>query len=220
MYFKKDFLNKLFRLGFLLTIMLVVLDLLVYFYYPDTPLSKILLATREQTPLTWVSIIVLLLIGLSSATVYKETGNKIWYLLSILFLFFSMDDGTYFHERLARALQTLLPSLNNFPSYSWVVLYIPFLLFAVLGLIYMLWKDSNKKEKKTLLLAVLVLSIALGLDLMDGLILKDSSLVFCLTQNCNSSVTHLVRLSEETLEVLGFGVFAYLNIKEHSFLNK
>ncbi len=136
MLLDKPFINKSFRYGFLFVIALVLLDLITYFYYPNTIFSEIFLATREQTPLTWVSIVALLLIGLSCALVYAESNNKIWYFLSLTYLFFSMDDATYFHERLSGAIQNQLLFFKSFPSYSWVILYFPLLVFGLGGIIY------------------------------------------------------------------------------------
>ena len=215
MYFSWHFINKLFRLGFLLTLALILMDLLTFFYYPNTILGEIFLATREQTPLTWVSSIILLLIGFSSVSTYLKTKNRIWYFLSLVFLFFSMDDATYFHERISGAIQEIFLPLVSFPSYSWVVLYFPLLISGLGGLLLMLWKDASIKDKKVMLLAVTLLGISVALDMLDGFIGKSSVLVFCFNLSCNSSTTHILRLLEEVLEILGFGVLAYLNIREH-----
>jgi hypothetical protein len=216
MLLDKNFITKIFKYGFVFVLILVLLDLLTYFYYPNTVFSEIFLATREQTPLTWVSVIVLFLIGLSCAVVYEKTKNKIWYFLSLIYLFFSMDDATYFHERLRGGIQMHVPFFNDFPSYSWILLYFPLVIFGLGGMLYMLWKGANSKERKLLLVASSLLAMAIALDMLDGLVEKNNSLVFCLDIVCNESIVHIFRLIEEVLEVFGFGMFAYLNLLEHS----
>ena len=220
MYFTKSFINKVFRLGILLTIVLILLDILTYFYYPDTVIGEIFLATREQTPLTWVSAIILFLIALSSATVYMKNKGMLWYFISIIFLFFSMDDATYFHERFSSALQELIPLLASFPSYSWIILYLPLLVFSLGALIFLLWKNASPKEKRLLRIAFFALAVSLLLDMVDGWVGKDRTLVFCLESRCDSIVEHFFRLLEESLEVFGFGILAYLNINKHTIISE
>ena len=216
MYFKSSFIRKLFRLGILFTIALVLLDLLAYFFYQDTEFGKIFLATREQTPLTWVSVVVLLFIALACATAYTETKSKVWYTLSALFFFFSLDDAVYFHERFASAIQQAIPALAAFPSYSWVVLYLPLLVFGLGALVAKLWVNASRGEKKILVVATALLFLALVLDMLDGWVAKSDTLVFCIEKSCNAAITHFARLSEEILEILGLGVLARVTIERHS----
>jgi hypothetical protein len=214
MYFTSKFLNKMFRLGLLLTLVLILLDILTYLYYPDTVMGSIFLATREQTPMTWVSALVLLFIGLSCATVYMRTKSRVWYFLSLAFLFFSMDDATYFHERFSGALQEIVPFMASFPSYSWIIVYLPLLVLSIGTLVYKIYKSSLlSTEKKMLFLGLALLAISLFLDMVDGYVGRDSTLVFCLDPGCSKLVEHFARLTEETFEVIGFGMLAYLNIK-------
>ncbi len=216
MYFDQNFIKKLFRYGILVLILLVLLDLLTFFFYPKTVLGDIFLATREQTPLTWVSSTILLIVGLTCASAYFKTKNKVWYFLSLTYLFFSMDDAIYFHERFTGSLQRSSTLMQQFPSYSWVILYFPLLAFGLLGLVYMLWKDASKKDRTLFIYSVLFLSFALLLDMVDGFVDKDPTLVFSTVPRLNSSITHIFRLLEETLEVVAFGLLAYLNLREHN----
>lgn len=205
-------------MGLFLTIILVLMDLLTYFFYPKSSIGEIFLATREQTPLTWVSAVVLLLIAISSATAYFKTKSKIWYFLSAVFFFFSMDDATYFHERFSGVIQEQLSFIADFPSYGWVILYLPFLMLSLFFLVYKLWKDSSNKDKKILVLIVLGLFFALSLDMIDGWAEKSEVIVFCIDPICNSNVAHIFRLVEETVEVISFGGLAYMNISKNAFL--
>ncbi len=215
MVISKSFVDKIFKLGAYFVVILVLLDILVYFFYPNSKFREIFLATREQTPLTWVSVVLLFLIGLSCALIYDQTRNRLWYFLSLVYFFFSMDDATYFHERFSSAVQSLIPYLSNYPSYSWFVMYLPLLIFGLGGLLYMLWEDSTSSEKKILFVIFFLLGFALFLDILDGYVVKHADVVFCLNPICNATVTHLFRLTEETLEVFGFGLLAYVSLIEH-----
>ena len=215
MNFSSFFLHKIYRVGFLLILILVVLDLLAFFYFPKTLFSDLFNATREQTPLTWVSALAMFFLALASLSIFYRSREKIWYFLSIVFFFFSLDDAVYLHERVSGYLQEHTLIFNFFPSYIWVVLYFPVLLFSLGSLVYLLWKESTGKTKKPILIALGLLGTAIFLDLVDGFILKDESLVFCLKTSCHLSVLHLMRLCEEVLEVLAIGLLGYTLIKEH-----
>ena len=105
--------------------------------------------------------------------------------------------------------------LGSFPTYTWVVLYFPILIFSLASLVYLLWRNSTSKHKKAVFLALLILGAAIFLDIMDGFVAKNSSLVFCLKPTCHSIVLHLMRLTEEVMEVLALGILGYTNIQEH-----
>ncbi|MDP3962283.1 MAG: hypothetical protein Q8Q03_00220 [bacterium] len=105
--------------------------------------------------------------------------------------------------------------LSFFPSYIWILMYLPLLLFSLGALIYLLWRDAIKNSKKLVLMALFALGTAIFLDLVDGFFLKDTSLVFCFKEACNLTVLHLMRLLEEVLEALALGIFGYTLIREH-----
>lgn len=218
MYFSLFLLQKIYRVGFLLILILIVLDLLAFFFFPDTLLSELFTATREQTPLTWLSALSFLFLGLGCLSVYYQSALRIWYFLAGVFLFFSLDDATYLHERLTGAVQETSATLLAFPTYAWVVLYAPLLIFAFSTLVYLLWKKSFSQSRGPILLGLLLLGGAFALDLLDGVTQKDSTVVFCLAPSCHLTVLHLLRLTEEVLEVLAVGLLGYTLLREHSLL--
>lgn len=220
MYFTKEFIQKLYRLGLLLVIILVIIDLLTFFYYPETVFGDIFLATREQTPLTWLSSLAFLFIGLCGLSVYLESREKKWYFISAIFLFFSMDDATYFHERLSGFFIDNTGIFDFFSSYIWVIIYFPMLIFALGTFAYIAWKEACKIRKKYIIIALSLLGLAIFLDFLDGFFQKNSSLVFCFSESCNLIVLHLMRLSEEVLEVLALGILGYMSILRHCVVEK
>lgn len=203
-----------------MVIILLLLDLLAYFYYPRTIFSDIFLATREQTPLTWISSLALLLIAFSSFSVYLQKKEKVWYFLAIVFFFFSMDDATYFHERVSGFFVDNTSALSFFPSYAWTVIYFPLWAFSLGAFVWLAWKDSFKSGRKVIILALALLVFAEFLDFLDGFVGKSSGLVFCFDNFCNLAVLHFMRLTEEVLEVVSLGILGYVNIEEHCIIDK
>ncbi len=218
MYFSLFFLQKIYRVGFLLVLILTVLDLFAFFYFPKTLFSEIFTATREQTPLTWLSALAFLFLGLGCLSVYYRLAGKIWYFLAATFLFYSLDDATYLHERLSGAVQGSSDFLSSFPTYIWGVVYMPLLAFSFCALLYLLWKKALSQSRKPIILGLLLLVAAFSLDLIDGLTQKNSAIVFCLDPACHKIVLHLLRLLEEVLEVLAVGVIGYTLIREHNLV--
>lgn len=220
MYFTKNFIQKLYRMGLLLIVILVIVDLLTFFYYPETVFGDIFLATREQTPLTWLSSLSFLFIALCGLSVYLETKEKKWYFLSAVFFFFSMDDATYFHERFSGFFAKNTGIFDFFGSYIWLVIYSPLLISSFGILFYIAWKETCNKRKKYIILALALLGLAIFLDFMDGFVQKNSSLVFCFGEHCNLIILHLMRLTEEVLEVLALGILGYMSILRHCIVKK
>ncbi len=221
MYFSDIFIKRIYSLGLLIVIILLLLDLLAYFFYPGTVFYDIFLATREQTPLTWISSLALFFIALSSFSVYLQKKEEMWYFLAIIFFFFSMDDATYFHERVSGFFADNTSLLSFFPSYTWTLIYFPMLVFSLGAFMWLIWKDSPLASyRKTIFLALAILGFATFLDLLDGFVKKSPDLVFCFEQYCNLTVLHIMRLVEEVSEVIALGVLGYVNIKEHCILDK
>lgn len=221
MYFSEVFIKRIYTIGFLLVIILLLLDLLAFFYYPKTVFGDIFLATREQTPLTWISSLSMLFIALSSFTAYVDSKRRVWYFLAIIFFFFSMDDATYLHERISGFFVDNTSFLSFFPSYTWTLIYFPLLAFSLGAFVWLVWKDSPLASyRKTILLGLAMLGFAIFLDFLDGFVGKNSGLVFCFDNFCNSAVLHLMRLTEEVSEVIALGILGYVNIKEHCMIKK
>ncbi|MBD3300759.1 MAG: hypothetical protein GF347_05410 [Candidatus Moranbacteria bacterium] len=202
-----------------MSVILFIADLLVYFYYPETAVSKIFLATREQTPLTWLSAVAILFIALSCSSNYLRTNEKIWYFLAVIFFFFSMDDAVYFHERLSGFIADNTNWFASFPTYIWVILYFPLIIFSLGSLVFLLWKDKKAKNKKLLVIAVIVLGLAVFLDLLDGYIQKNQVLFFD-DSFSRLTFTHFIRLSEEMMELYALGCLGYINITRYSLIKK
>ena len=218
MHFSLFFIQRIYKIGFLLVAILLLADLITFFYYPNTALGDIFLATREQTPLTWLSALAMFFIALSCFSVYLERKKKIWYFLAVIFFFFSLDDAVYLHERLSGFFQDSTVILSSFPTYIWVVLYFPLLIFALGALVRLVWRDASDENKKPIIIALLILGIAIFLDLTDGFMQKNPSIVFCLNDSCHLSILHLFRLTEEVLEVFALGILGYTSIKEHCLI--
>ncbi len=213
MHCTQKFLEKIYGIGLFLTIILVVADLVAFFHYADNSLGKIFLATREQTPLTWLSVVALFLIGLAALSISQEKSKRTWFAVALIFFFFSMDDATYFHERVSGFLVHHTNVFTDFPTYIWMIVYAPLLLFGLGIVMQALWREGTTDQKKVILFACGLLIFAMGLDIVDGFFDKNDELTFCQGELCQEAFTHLMRLNEEVAETLALGILGYKLIK-------
>jgi len=215
------FVARIYRIGFLLIVLLTLLDLFAYFYYPDTLFGDLFIATQEQTPLTWISALSFFFIGLMCMYVYLRNKKRMYYWLALLYFFFSVDDATYIHERISGYVYDHSSVLVQFPTYVWIVLYAPLLLFAIGILWWLLWKNLSPQKRRWFFVATLLLLIAVSFDMLDGYIDKHTDLTLCFSLWCQLYALHIMRLIEEVFEVVAMGIvgwlwFTVINDKEHS----
>lgn len=142
----------------------------------------------------------------------------------------SVDDCAYIHERggdFVKRMVTsnaipfgLSSSVAKFPSYYWHLLLGFF--FAAMGLfmIFFLWhRFRGLKFRKYILLSLTGLATALALDFAEG-IDRFVEIIEISTGMTERSVIHMLRLVEESLEILCIIGLFYAFLKYLSFLWK
>lgn len=220
MYFTVAFLKRVYIRGLLFSLLLIVCDLIAFFVVPDTFFSKIFIATKEQTPLTWLSSVSFLFLALAALATEQATRKLSWGLLALIFFFFSVDDAVYLHERIAGYFRDHIIALQDFPSYIWTVLYMPLLLFSLGTLLLLLWRKADSVLRFSVMGVFVLLALAATLDFTDGVVQRDSELALCATKECHRVVLHLMRLVEESLEVWAIGGLGYLVLFEYCLLKE
>lgn len=218
MYFSVGFLKQMYALGWLLSCLLILCDLVAFFLFPDTFFSRVFIATKEQTPLTWLSSVTFLFLALAALATQHVTQKIYWGLLAATFFFFSIDDAIYLHERIAGYFRDHIGALQDFPSYIWAILYLPLLLFSLGSLLVLLWQKAKRSLRFSVAAIFLLLALAAVLDFADGLLERNANLALCATQECQRVIVHLMRLVEETLEVWAIGALGYLVLLEYCLL--
>lgn len=220
MYFTESFLKKVYILGMVLSLALLLCDLVAFFVVPNTFFSKIFIATKEQAPLTWLSSVSFLFLALAALATQHATKKVYWGLLSLIFFFFSIDDAVYLHERIAGYFRDHIVLLQDFPSYIWAILYLPLLLFSLGTLLILLWNKADRRLRFSVAAIFFLLTLAAILDFTDGFFQRDADLALCATKECHRTVLHLMRLTEEILEVWSIGALGYLVSFEFCLLKK
>jgi len=137
------------------------------------------------------------------AELWKAWG---WGLLAVFFTYLAIDDGASIHERVGTAVKTF-GSVEFFPSYTWHIVFGPFL--SIIGLIIFRFLVRELKNHTLRLLCVLGMScyvIAVGLDFVEGLEGGYDPLITALSID-PTTLRHFAKVFEEFLEMLGTTTF-------------
>jgi hypothetical protein len=199
-------------------------------------LQQIFDMTRERTVGTWFSTALTCLTGCALLVIFWVTradGRPKsealgWLILGLFFLYMSVDDCAYIHERSGDLVKRLVSSkaipfglsgiVGRFPSYYWHLVMGPF--FAAMGLFMLCFLWSRFKRAGLLRLVFLALAGLAGamfLDLAEGVDRLVSRLQ-AITGASKPAVIHTLRLTEESVEILSTILILYAFLKYLSIL--
>jgi hypothetical protein len=178
---------------------------------------------REQSIPTWFSSIQAQLLGVTvMAIAWIQAGEIsrvktiIWLLIGLFFLWIGIDDFAEIHEKLGGVLERLAAKGENSavteimlqnPSFSWHTFIAPFFALCGLGILLFLWLSFWRlRLVHFLILGFGCWAVAQGLDFIEGL--DDVDIFYDEIQQMLSirrkyGVTHLFKVIEEVLEMLG-----------------
>lgn len=212
-------------------IVLILLDLIIA-WRKVIPLEDIQLMfdlSEEQSLGTWFMVIQNFTAGLILFFIYikKQSGSKKntgWLILSLIFIYLSIDDSICIHERSSDILSDLTyysKTLDNltdkifapFPYYFWQIIMGPFFVLIASFMLYFLWKElKDLYLRRYLFLAFLCLINAVIMDFMEGM---EKPLLFISDKYSLTpeTVQHFWMLTEECLEMFGITLLLYIFLK-------
>lgn len=156
---------------------------------------------------TWYSSITLFVCSLLLAIIaYSKKKEKDlyllhWSLLSIIFIFLSIDESACIHELVMIHIKSYI-DLSGIFYFSWVIIGIPLVLIFIVLFRKFVIDLPIKNRFQFILSGILFLSGALGMELIDGWYLAS------IDGTVNFTYMMLTTL-EETLEMVGSAVFIY-----------
>ncbi len=162
------------------------------------------LPTWYQSSTLLVSSVLLLVIGLARREL-KDKDAKYWGLLSLIFLFLSLDEAVSIHEQMTMPLRTTF-HLEGFLFLSWVIP--ASFLVAVLGIVLsrFLFRLPSSTRNLMILSALIYLGGALGVEMVGA------NYMFMMNNppDIGSNFTYaIITTVEEFLEMTGIVVFIY-----------
>lgn len=204
-------------------VFLFFFDSLMYHFSHDIPskLRVLMDITLEANIPTWYSSMLALFVGLAGFLIvehyYKIKQNSkvvIWLLISLFFVYMSVDDTSQFHERVATAWADYARNASNtvsstlassFESYYWQLLFLPLFGSIALVMLYVIKTEFiNKMAQYFFVIGLGCFVFAVALDYIDGVDRYYEFLVKGFGFNLQF-LEHLSRAVEEMTEMIGLG---------------
>ncbi len=216
-------------------VFLFFIDSFIYSYHLDIhrKLAVLFDITLEANIPTWYSSLVAMAVGLAGLLIVEHyhaikqrSKMAIWLLISLFFVYMSIDDTSQFHERVATVWAihakttdnaTALSIINNFESYYWQLLFLPIFATIAFAMLYVIKTEFKVKQAQWYFIAGLSSFVfAVALDYIDGI---DSYYDYVIQRTGVNfqSLEHFSRAVEEMTEMIGLGFIltALLLHREH-----
>lgn len=204
--------KKLITLLFIVLIILILLHLIamtVLYAQPETNLVKILklfhldeeanFPTYFSALLFIISSALLLFIGKSNSS--SEINPKYWIVLSLIFLFFSIDEIVQLHEKLSNVIHQKL-QIGGLLRFSWWIIYSVFII-AIFSFYVKFLAQLPNRIKRIFLISALVF-------ILGSIILEIVGVYIYSSENdTKTSSFYIISTIEEILEMIGLVIFIY-----------
>ncbi len=192
----------------------VLVGVMDFFFYhlellPGEILRRSFNIATEESLGTWISTSQSLLVGVIAAAVFARSYRRFslksslgWAVIAMFFIYISADDAAKLHERLGTQFRVKYEYLAQteletwFPSWSWQLFIAPFFIAIGAYIYYFLWSALAARLRIWVTFGFTLLAVAVAMDFVEGMPNQNSD-----------SVAHLLRLTEELLEMFGTTVF-------------
>jgi len=204
--------NKVFKTLIIIIAFLFLANmtgLILRFYFGFNKLLGIIplfIFDYEANVPTWYSSVALLFCSLLLALISikkikeKDRYRLHWSVLSIIFLYLSLDETAQIHELTIKPLRDLF-SLEGIFYFSWVIIGISFIVIFAIAYLRFFINLPKKIQFLFALSGVLFIGGALGIELIGGWyssIIGEDNIMYL-----------LITTLEEIFEMLGIAVFIY-----------
>lgn len=221
----KLWIQKLFWILVTLAMVFYVLDLLVVFLpqFQKIPIQTIFNMSREDALAAWFASVQTLMTGFVLLAIFGIIRARRWLVLALFFVYLAVDDGAGIHEKLGSSFDLLAQNPESAPifraiqlwnpSFSWHLFFTPIFVGMGFFILLFLWRELAQKNLGLILLMALgCYSLAVGFDFVEGIASLHRTLgdVFFLEPK---NFAHLLRATEELLELLGTTFFLTLFLK-------
>ncbi len=183
---------------------------------------------REGNLPTWFSSTQFLVLGALFAALYflerhKRIG-KIWLICMAAAVFLSLDEAAAFHELLGTYFGiwsrgapegTWLNNLQYFPSYYWMLIYLPIVLPLSILILRVLYKELGHEFGKVLTGGFIFILGAVVLDFLEGRYGMDNHKGILIHGNSGTALIDTA-LIEEFMEMFGVSLIIYAFIRHYA----
>lgn len=204
----KIFRTKIFRNLFLITFVLCLISLTIqilkykFGILVHPALMRQFDVNQELNIATWFTSILFFIASNIQWNIANKSDKtkKYWRVLSVIFLFLSMDEVASLHEDLSTYFGFAIKASGYF-YYSWVIIAIPLTITLGIWLVPFLQRLPSNVLKIFVTSAILFVSGAIGFEMIAGNMAETGGM-----ENLNFN---LLATAEEFLEMLGIILFIY-----------
>ncbi|WP_414564428.1 MULTISPECIES: hypothetical protein [unclassified Anabaena] len=187
------------------------------FPFPSSKWFHELFSLDEELNIpAWYSSFMLLLASglLAVITSIKKTDKHYiyWKNLSLIFLFFSLDEAFSFHEILIIPSLREVLNLNPIFFHTWVIFGIPAVIFFIFKYFQFFLDLPKKTQSLFLLAAIFYVGGALGMEMVGGFSREYFGRL--------APITTIIIVIEELLEMIGTVTFIYALLNYFSSLRE
>ncbi len=175
----------------LIDLLLVVLHLITQKYLE-----------REASLPTWFSQIQLFVAAAITFYIAKINNSKLWYFLSIIMLYLSIDEGSEIHELATEYLQNKLGIESGYLFFAWIIP--AAIIIVILGLLYFkFWWNLPKKTRILIALSAIIF-------VSGGLIIEMISANYWVSHEFQFDFTYrILNAFEEGFEMIAISLYIY-----------
>lgn len=180
-------------------------------WFPSEIIARSFDISRESSLGTWVSTSLALITGFVAAAIFASAYRHDtllraggWAIVALFFLYVSFDDAAKFHERVGTAFEVKYEKITDqvlvdwFPSWGWQLFVAPFFVAMGLYLCWFFYLVLPVRLKIWMFVGLLLFGTAVAADFIEGTLI-----------DVDYTTLHLMRLAEETLEMVGTTAFLY-----------
>ena len=171
-----------------------------------TEIVRLFHVAEEGNITSWFSALLFFLCALLLAFIAKTKKGmaqpylRHWNFLTLIFIFFSVDEAARIHELTIKPLQSVF-NLSGIFHYAWVIVAIPFLVLFVISYLKFLLDLPKTTRNLFIISGALYVAGALGFEMIGGYYLSRSV--------GGIDITPIIITVEELLENLGLVLFIY-----------
>lgn len=201
-------------------------------FFSHRVLQRLFDASAEESLASWLSSVQTFLLSLTAWILFyvrKKSGARIrtliaWSIVAVFFTYFALDDALMLHEIVGTGVILNHPSLDVFPSYTWILIFVPVFVFFALFLLFFLWDEIPYTGARIgVMLCLFLWVLAVLMDFVEGMppdhrwnfyawmvSRMDPNVIFFSMQHFNREplglVVHLSKVIEETIELISISL--------------
>lgn len=178
----------------------------INWYIDDNNPLRIFDMDNELSIPTWLSQFILLSAALMAFVVarsqvkLKRADTKYWYVIAVLLLYMSIDEGASIHELVSGPLTSLFHTSGSLFSFGWVIAGLAVVTLVAIFFFRFWWRLPSRVRKLLAIAAIIYIGGTVGMEMIGGYFDSHYGRGF---------IYDILTMLEESMEMLGAGLALY-----------